>query len=127
LGLHRPAIYKWRNEDPEFRDAWEAALDLGIDAMEDEAKRRAMASSDLLMIFLLKANRPDKYRDHSTVDINQTTRVSLDSLSVEDLRARLTQLRVAQDGALAQPVPADRILIGDKVIDLETARDPPPD
>jgi hypothetical protein len=120
-------MYDWREADAEFAAAWDAALGLGGDALEDEAIRRAMNGSDYLMVFMLKALKPEKYRERSTVDINQHTRLSINSLSVEDLRARLTQLRVAQDGALAQPVPADRILIGDKVIDLETARDPPPD
>ena len=33
------------------------------DAMEAEARRRGLDKSDLLLIFMLKANRPDKFRE----------------------------------------------------------------
>jgi hypothetical protein len=35
----------------------------GTDALEDEALRRAKDKSDTLLIFLLKARRPEKYKD----------------------------------------------------------------
>jgi hypothetical protein len=35
---------------------------VGIDLLEDEARRRAIAVSDLLLIFLLKHHRPECYR-----------------------------------------------------------------
>ena len=42
-GLPRRTVYNWRATDPEFAQAWEVALDLGTDALEDEAIRRAYA------------------------------------------------------------------------------------
>jgi hypothetical protein len=55
MELARSAIYLWRDEDPAFAAAWEDAMALGVESLEDEARRRAFAGSDLLMIFMLKA------------------------------------------------------------------------
>jgi hypothetical protein len=100
--LHRPAIYAWRNEDAGFAADWEAALVLGTEALEDEAQRRAMKSSDLLMIFLLKGLKPDKYRERSTVDVTHRAG-DLRNVPIDELRRRLDQLRREQD----RPNPAE--------------------
>jgi hypothetical protein len=85
-GIGRTAAYAWRNDDPEFEKAWEAALVLGIDALEDEALRRAHRGtekpvfylgeqcgtireySDTLMMFMLKGRRPEKFKDRGSVE-----------------------------------------------------------
>jgi hypothetical protein len=100
VGLARTAVYAWRDEDPSFADDWEAALTLGIEAMEDEARRRAFAGSDLLMIFMLKGAKPEKYRDRSTVDVNQTVTHDLRRVPMDELRKRLQQLRAEQGDRL---------------------------
>ena len=64
-GIDRCAVYHYRAADPEFREAWDQAEDDAIDLLEAEARKRARASSDVLMIFLLKAHRPHKYREIS--------------------------------------------------------------
>ncbi len=85
--IARRTVYDWKSADSEFADAWERALDIGTDALEDEAVRRAHDGvdepvfyrgkacgvvrkySDTLLIFLLKGRRPERYRDrpsHST-------------------------------------------------------------
>lgn len=79
--VSRTAIYDWRAADEDFAKAWDTALDLGSDALEDEAVRRATEGtlkpvfhlgvkcgsireySDTLLIFLLKGRRPEKYRE----------------------------------------------------------------
>lgn len=93
IGMSRETVYQWRREDPEFAKAWERALEIAAEGLEDEAYRRAhdgveepvhymgMAVdtvtkySDTLLIFLLKGMKPEKYRErveHSgTVDIAQ--------------------------------------------------------
>lgn len=81
VGLSRRTAYNLRESDEEFAKAWDEAVDTGIDYLEEEARRRAYKGvaepvfyqgmecgtvqkySDTLMIFLLKANRPDKYKD----------------------------------------------------------------
>lgn len=87
----RTALYKWRQEDPEFAAAWKEAYDLGIDAMEDEAKKRAMRDSDLLMIFMLKAARPEVYRERGFTN-NVNVNFDLRNTPIEDLRAELSEL-----------------------------------
>lgn len=63
-GITRQTAYTWRKTDPEFAEAWESALEDGVDELEAEAKRRALESSDVLLIFLLKHNRKGKYLEH---------------------------------------------------------------
>ena len=96
LGLHRPSMYAWRDDDKEFAEAWQAALGLGVDAIEDEAIRRAKEGvehkvyykgepvgsyqeySDQLMMFFLRAAKPEKYGNRSEVHL--TGAVALESL-----------------------------------------------
>lgn len=46
-----------------FAAEWDEAVDEGTDVLEDVAFRRAVDGSDRLLIFLLKARRPEKFRD----------------------------------------------------------------
>lgn len=84
--IGRTTAYKVRDEDEEFAAAWDAALDDAADEMEEEAHRRAVKGvlkpvyqggkkvgsireySDTLLIFRLKAARPEKYRERHEVD-----------------------------------------------------------
>jgi hypothetical protein len=63
-GISRTSAYKSREHSKRFSSRWAEAIDTAIDLLEAEARRRAMAGSDLLMIFLLKAHRPEMYRDN---------------------------------------------------------------
>lgn len=80
-GVHPTMPFKRRGIDPEFSRSWNQAADIGTRLLEQEAQRRAYHGtikpvfykgmkcgyvneySDLMMIFLLKARRPDKYRE----------------------------------------------------------------
>lgn len=86
-GVSRTAAYAHKNEDKEFSDLWEESLDMSIDLMEAEARRRAVEGvlepvfyqgqecglirkySDTLLMFLLKGNKPDKFRDNQHVTL----------------------------------------------------------
>jgi hypothetical protein len=62
--IARATFYGWL-KDPEFKAAYEAAREEAIQVLEDEAiKRATIGGSDTLLIFLLKAARPQKYRDY---------------------------------------------------------------
>jgi hypothetical protein len=78
--ISRTRAYVVRDEDEAFKSAWDEALLVATEALELEARRRAMGYlesvyhqgekvgsirrySDTLMIFLLKAHAPEKYRD----------------------------------------------------------------
>lgn len=89
--IDRRTAYRWKESEPEFAAAWEDALETAIDAMEREAHRRAFKGtrkpligrvakdqdgiityvteySDALATLLLKAHRPEKYRERSQVE-----------------------------------------------------------
>lgn len=74
-GLPRRTAYFLRDKDEKFAQEWEDAIEQGIEALEMVARERAKHQSDTLMIFLLKAHRPDKYRERQ--DINQNITGSL--------------------------------------------------
>jgi hypothetical protein len=79
--IGRQTAYDLREKSEEFASLWRDALDEACDALEKEARRRAKDGvvntifykgepigeehqySDTLMIFLLKAHRPEVYRE----------------------------------------------------------------
>lgn len=69
--VSRQTVYLRRNADPAFADEWDTAIEIGTDRLEDTALKRAEDGSDTLLIFLLKARRPEKFKDrfesHTTV------------------------------------------------------------
>jgi hypothetical protein len=85
-GLLRRTAYRQREADEAFAGAWDKALDEGAGILEDEAVRRAYEGtlkpvfykgeecgaireySDTLLIFLLKAHKPEKYKDRQHVE-----------------------------------------------------------
>lgn len=59
---------KWADEDENFKKDWTDAENTGTDFLEDVARKRAVKGSDQLLTTLLKARRPDKYRERSQVE-----------------------------------------------------------
>jgi hypothetical protein len=82
-GIHRDTAYAWRKADPEFAAEWAEIEEASTERLEQEALRRAVDGwverpvfdkegeqvgevrkfSDTLLIFMLKARRPDTYRE----------------------------------------------------------------
>lgn len=81
--ISRKRVYELRDAAPDFAEAWNEALETAVDTLEAEAWRRAARGvrkpagwyqgvpggyiqeySDTLLMFLLKGNRPEKYRDN---------------------------------------------------------------
>lgn len=106
VGIGRPTAYLWRNKDPEFRAQWETAIEDACDILEAEAWKRARGTSDLLLIFLLKAHRPDKYRERIDIKFSierERERVREDA-AAQGLDADLAVAefeRILKDGARA--------------------------
>lgn len=98
VGIHRTTAYLAKSNDPSFATEWEEAIEQATDALELEARNRAMgvyisykfdkggspllhpltgepyaerAVSDALLTLLLKAHRPDKYKDRSAVETTE--------------------------------------------------------
>lgn len=104
--ISRQTAYRHRNTPAyhAFKDAWDAALEVGGGALEDEAVRRAHEGweepifykgeqtatvrkfSDTLLIFLLKAHFPKKYRERYEVSGPNGGKIEFD-ISSDDLRA----------------------------------------
>lgn len=81
-GVSRASAYVHKAKDSAFSDAWEEAMQDGVDRAELEVHRRAVQGneepvhyqgvkvdgvkrySDNLLMFWLKAHRPEKYRDN---------------------------------------------------------------
>lgn len=65
----RTCLYRWRADDDTFARAWDDAAEQSIDLLEDECRKRAVAGSDLLLIFLLRNRRPHIYRPPRQIGI----------------------------------------------------------
>jgi hypothetical protein len=61
--VHYTTVYREKKDDPDFAAAWENSIEVAADTLEDEARKRAFAGSDVLLIFLLKGMRPEKFRE----------------------------------------------------------------
>jgi hypothetical protein len=134
-GVARRTIYGWQEQDDEFAAAFREAEITATEVLESEARRRAVEGvvtitpnyhrgallsetietkySDTLLIFLLKARAPDKYRERTAIEHSgpgggaiQTEDVSL---SDDDRAARILALiqrageRATRSLAAAEP------------------------
>jgi hypothetical protein len=105
-GVNRDTAYRWLKEDPEFAQAYEDANESATEKLEAEAWRRAVNGneyirrsywkgqvvgedvkreySDVLMLALLKARAPHRYREQLTADIRQVVKIvaGVDAASV---------------------------------------------
>lgn len=111
-GVGRRTVYQWREAEPDFAAAWDEALETAIDALESEAWRRAREGvekpligrvakdtdgiittvreySDSLMTTLLKAHRPEKYRERAEVKHTGLTPQQAAGMSDAELEAEL--------------------------------------
>lgn len=68
-GVSRSAAYQRRSNDEVFATAWDDAIEEGVEKLEEKAMQRAIKDSDTLLIFLLKAHRPEKYNQTNRVDV----------------------------------------------------------
>jgi len=95
-GISRATAYRWREKDSKFNEDWGEAENLGVTSMEEEAVRRGMNGSDTLLIFMLKAKRPEIYRDNympkgkeGDLNIHNINIASLSDVQLGQLVSRL--------------------------------------
>ena len=105
-GVGRSSHYRWLEEDPAYREAFDLAKLQAADVLEAEAHRRAVEGwvepagwykgqaggtvrrySDVLLIFLLKGVLPERYRER--VDVRGVLAHLDVSLLPDELVARL--------------------------------------
>jgi len=68
-GISRRTAYNWKARWATFAAEWAEALEDSCDVLEAEARRRGMSVSDRLLMFLLRAHRPEVFGDKQQVDI----------------------------------------------------------
>ena len=79
-GLSRQTAYKWRASNHfRFKERLEAAHSTFCDMLEDKARELAMGlqpgQNSLILVTLLNANRPDKYRPNAVIPSEAMTDV----------------------------------------------------
>lgn len=57
----RKTFYTWASENKAFDEDWKAAFDIGTEVLEDRGMDLAMAGSEKMIMFLLKARNPGRY------------------------------------------------------------------
>lgn len=81
VGIHRDTHYRWLKADKRYRKEFDNATQLRVEVLETEVRRRALVGwdepvyykgqkvgdvhkfSDVLLIFALKGEKPEKYRE----------------------------------------------------------------
>jgi hypothetical protein len=124
VGIERSTAYRAAEVDPSFREAWDDAMEEGIDKAEQEAFRRAVEGtdkgvwhqgslvgservySDTLMALILKGRRKKVYAD-------RTELTGADGGPVQQVDETAKAARVAQLMALAQQRKAQQDEFGD--------------
>jgi hypothetical protein len=108
----RRTIYYARAIDPEFAYEWDQALELGLDALEDEIVRRAKKGvqrpvfyqgevcghvrefSDTLAMFILKSRRREVYGEHlRTQNDNRNLEMLTPEQQEQEARMLLQRMR----------------------------------
>lgn len=116
--------YERRGNDEAFRVAWEQASKIGTQALEDEAARRAFHGtkkpvyqggvlvghiqeySDTLIQFLLRARRPKRYREKTSIEHSGPGGKPMQFQHVRDLSDdELTNIASPSRNGTALPTP----------------------
>lgn len=71
-GVSRRTVYNWRNRWATFRDEWDDALEEACDILEMHAWKRATeGQSDKMIMFLLKAYRPQRFKENLRIEVSE--------------------------------------------------------
>jgi hypothetical protein len=82
-GIQAQNHHHWMRKDPQYAEYFHRAKEIAGDTLEEEARRRAMTGSDVLLIFLLKGFKPEKYRDNVHVEYEKLPDSVLDARIIE--------------------------------------------
>jgi hypothetical protein len=67
-GIHRATAFRHRKTDKQFAEMWDHAVESGTDVLEEIALKRAAEHSDMLLLALLKARRPERFVDRQRLE-----------------------------------------------------------
>ena len=68
-GVARPTVYRWLEKDEKFSIAFGIAVQESTEYLEQVAIKRAEEGSDQLLMFLLRAKNPERYRDRADIRV----------------------------------------------------------
>jgi hypothetical protein len=113
-GRNKRRMYDLRDVDAAFAAEWDAAIEEGTAVLEDELHRRALEGwedsefngagelvrrvrrySPALLIFSLKARKPDTYRDNARIELSGNVQSAL-TVQRDQSPSMVEVLRVAQ-------------------------------
>ena len=121
----RDTCYRWRAEDADFGKAWEAAIDIAGDMLEDVAVERATVGtlrpvfqggvqvgevreySDSLLTQLLKAHRPERFRPETESDGKRAGILNIAIVLDGDLPPGFAAVGPAREAELLRELPPD--------------------
>lgn len=122
--VSRSRAYQLKAADPAFAAEWSDALETAVDALDAEARRRALDGvetphfhqgrvagtvrkySDSLLMFLLRAHRPERYRERPTGGSDADADLEADLATARDtLAARLARLDEEPESGEPDPGP----------------------
>lgn len=121
-GVERNTVYVWQERDDQFVAAFREAEIMATETLEQEARRRAVEGvekqrrvfdnrgnlideyteyqySDTLLIFLLKARAPEKYRDR--IGVEHSGSINTDTDLDTRIAARLAEVVAGSESAAA--------------------------
>ena len=78
--ISRNTFYRWRSEDPEFSEAVDKAMELGVQMINDYAESNVLSglrnADPKYTMFWLKSKHPD-YAPHTKKEIEKEKRLGL--------------------------------------------------
>ena len=89
--ISRSGYYYWIKTDDEFRDRARDAEEKMLDMLESVAYKRAIDSSDTLLIFMLKSRRRNIYGDKLDVSADHTVKIEDHRQSIMDKLAAMKE------------------------------------
>jgi hypothetical protein len=122
-GVHRSTLYDLRRRNKDFAARWDAALQLGLDQLQDHAVVRATVGDETpvwragqqvgtvrkpdsrLLQFLLKAHRPEVYARPAAAPAADPAGPHSSSMSDFARRLREAEARMAALGKALPPLP----------------------
>lgn len=129
IGVPRRTMYTWRKADPDFAEMWDESLDCAAALLEEEARRRAMTGvqrpvyqggelvghvteySDQLLMLLLRAANPARYRTNAKVETTGASHVTIETgvpMSEAEIAIKLEGILAAAEArGDAQPAQID--------------------
>lgn len=113
IGLTRQWAYQWRDRDADFAQEWDNALEGGTEHLEERLYVRACDIDTTAAIFLLKARRPEKYREVYKVETEQADPAALAGELFTLLKAAAERARLASlQAGPQQPVELQQLTSG---------------